>query len=138
MTGRDAGNASVEFVGIAIAMMVPLAYAIVAMAQLQSAVFGISGATQMASRAYVHAGSDLMGRFAAARSAAIAGRNHGLIIMPADVAIACDATDCLTPGTEVRVSVRTTARIGAAGFSRSVPLRASRTVVVDPFRSVPQ
>lgn len=131
------GNATVEFVGIAVALMVPLAYAIIAMAQLQSAVFGVQGAAQMASRAYVHASSDWMGRHAAARSAAIAGRNHGLIIAADDVMIACDATDCLTPGTAVRVTVRTVARIGTAGFTRDLQLHASRTVVVDPYRTVP-
>ena len=138
MSQRDAGNATVEFVGIAIAMMVPLAYAIVAMAQLQSAVFAVEGAAQMATRAYVQASSDLMGRYAAARSAAIAGRNHGLIITMDNVTIACDVANCLTPGTPVRITVRTTARVGLAGFTRSLPLRASRNVVVDPFRAVPQ
>lgn len=134
---REDGNASVEFIGIAVALMVPMAYAIIAMAQLQSAVYGITGAVQMASRAYVHASSDATGRFAAARSAAIAGRNHGLLITMDDVTITCGAANCLTPGQEVKVLVRTTARIGAAGFTRSVPLHAARTVVVDPYRAVP-
>lgn len=135
---RDAGNATVEFIGIAVALMVPLAYAIVAMAQLQSAVFAVEGAAQMATRAYVQSSSDAIGRYAAARSAAIAGRNHGLIITMDNVTIACDVANCLTPGTPVRISVHTTARIGAAGFTRTLPLRASRTVVIDPFRTVPQ
>lgn len=135
---RDAGNATVEFIGIAVALMVPLAYAIVAMAQLQSAVFAVEGAAQMATRAYVQSRSDAIGRYAAARSAAIAGRNHGLIITMDNVTIACDVANCLTPGTPVRISVHTTAHIGAAGFTRTLPLRASRTVVIDPFRTVPQ
>lgn len=138
MRQRDAGSATVEFVGLVIAMLVPLAYAIVAMAQLQSAVFAVEGAAQMAARAYVQGSSDTMGRYAAARSAAIAGRNHGLIITMDNVSITCDAGNCLMPGTSVRVTVHTTARIGAAGFTRTMPLSSSRTVVVDPYRVVPQ
>lgn len=138
MRQRDAGSATVEFVGLVIAMLVPLAYAIVAMAQLQSAVFAVEGAAQMAARAYVQGSSDAMGRYAAARSAAIAGRNHGLIITMDNVSITCDAGNCLTPGAAVRVTVHTTARIGVADFTRTMPLSASRTVVVDPYRAVPQ
>jgi Flp pilus assembly protein TadG len=133
----ERGNASVEFIGIAVAMMVPLAYAIIAMAQVQSAVYGINGAAQMAARAFVQATNDSTGRFAAARSAAIAGRNHGLMIAASDVAVVCDVANCLTPGTTVRVTVRTTARISAAGFSKSLPLSASRLFVVDPYRQLP-
>lgn len=138
MSSREQGNASVEFIGIAVVMMVPVAYAIIAMAQLQSAVFGVEGAAQMAARAYVQASGDVIGRYAAARSAAIAGRNHSLIITADDLSITCDAANCLTPGTSVRVEVRTSARIGAVGFMRRIPLRAAREFVVDPFRSVPQ
>lgn len=137
MSSGDRGNASVEFIGIAVALMVPLAYAIIGMAQLQSAVYGINGAAQMAARAYVQAANDSTGRFAAVRSAAIAGRNHGLIITSSDVAVACDVVNCLTPGTTVRVTVRTTARIGAAGFTRTLPLESSRQFVVDPYRQMP-
>lgn len=133
----DRGNATVEFIGIAIAMMVPLAYGIIAMSQLQSAVFGIEGAAQMAARAYVQASNDTMGRFAATRSAAIAGRNHSIVIAAADVTVVCGVANCLEPGTEVRVEVRASARIGLAGFSRNVPLRAHRDFVIDPYRAAP-
>lgn len=138
MSAREQGNASVEFIGIAVAMMVPVAYAIIAMAQLQSAVFGVEGAAQMAARAYVQASGDAIGRYAAARSAAIAGRNHSLIITADDLSITCDAANCLTPGASVRLVVRSATRIGAAGFARRISLHATREFVVDPFRSVPQ
>lgn len=134
---REAGNATVEFIAVAVMLMVPIAYAIVALAQLQSAVFGINGAAQMAARAYVNASSDLMGHYAAARSAAIAGRNHGLIVTADDVVITCAVVNCLTPGTAVRITVSTRAHIGAAGFTRTVPLQASQAFVVDPYRTVP-
>lgn len=137
MRRRDQGNASLEFIGIAVLLMVPLAYGIVAFAQLQSAVYGVSGAAQMASRAFVQSGSELVGRYAAVRSAAIAGRNHGLIIDSTNVTISCGEAECLVPGRAVTVTVQLSRRIGFAGVTRTIPLRASHTAIVDEFRAVP-
>ena len=137
LEGTDRGNAVLEFIAVAVGLLVPLTFGIVALAQMQSAVVGVSGAAEMAGRAYVHARSDLVGRFAAARSAAIAGRNHGLDIRADEVRISCIAP-CLTPGTRVDVAVDTVARIGVGPFARSVPLHAGHAVVVDPFRQAPQ
>lgn len=137
MMRGERGNASVEFIAVSIALMVPIAYAIVAIAQVQSAVHGVHGAAQMASRAFVHASSESLARYAAVRSAAIAGRNHGLAITAADVTIACGEEACLVPGREVRITVRATARVGLAGVGRSIPLRSSRTTMVDEYRQAP-
>ena len=131
------GNASVEFIGIAVVMMVPLAYAVIALAQLQGAVYGINGAAQMAARAYMHSSSDLTGRYAAARSAAIAGRNHGLLIDAADVRITCGADDCLVPGQPARVRVDAVVRITVAPFARTVALHAEQAFTIDRFRQLP-
>jgi hypothetical protein len=134
---RDRGNATLEFIGIAVVMMVPIAYAMVAFAQLQSAVYAVSGAAQVAGRAYVQASSDFIGRYAAARSAAVAGRNHGLVITMDNLTITCDVANCLTPGTTVFVRVQAVAHIGAGPFARNLPLHSSSTFVVDPYRTVP-
>ena len=133
----DAGNASLEFIGVSVLLMVPIAYAVLALAQLQSAVYGVNGAAQMAARAYANANSDSTGRYAAARSAAIAGRNHSLIITSDQVTLTCDMADCLTPGAAVQVRVDTTVRLSAAPFVRSIPLHATQRVVIDPFRQAP-
>lgn len=130
---RDGGNAVVEFIAVSVGLLVPLAFGIVALAQLQSAVVGVSGAAEMAGRAYVQARNDLVGRFAAARSAAIAGRNHGLDITADEVHITC-ADACFTPGSRVDVAVDTVARIGVGPFAHDVPLHAAHGVVIDAFR----
>ena len=137
MARGERGNASVEFIAVSIALMVPIAYAIVAIAQVQSAVHGVNGAAQMASRAFVQAPSESMARYAAVRSAAIAGRNHGLGSTAAEGTGACGAVAGLVPGRGVHITVRTTARVGLAGIGRSIPLQSSRAVVVDEYRQVP-
>ena len=135
--GRDRGNAVLEFIVVAVGLMLPLVFGVIALAQMQSAVVGVSGAAEMAGRAYAHARSDLVGRFAAARSAAIAGRNHGLDIRPDEVRITCTGT-CLAPGTGVAVSIDTIAHIGVGPLARDVPLHAGHGIVIDPFRQAPQ
>ena len=136
-TRRDSGNASVEFIAVCVALLLPIAYAIVAFAQLESAVYGINGAAQMAARAFVQGNSEYLARYAAARSAAIAGRNHGLFITTDDVVIACGSTNCLVPGMPVRVTVATRARIGVGPFARTIPLQARQDTVVDTYRQAP-
>ena len=134
---RDAGNASIEFIAVCVALMMPIAYAIVAFAQLESAVYGVNGAAQMAARAFVQGNSEYLARYAAVRSAAIAGRNHGLFITADDVHVTCGDTTCLVPGMPVRITVSTRALIGVGPFRRTVPLQATRNTVVDAFRQAP-
>ena len=137
MNARDAGNASLEFIGVAVILMIPLVYGIIALSQLQSAVFGVNGAAQMAARAYANASTDSTGRYAAWRSAYLAGRNHGLYITSDQVSVTCDLANCLTPGASVRVLVRTTAHVGVPLFSGNLPLHASHVFVMDPYRQAP-
>jgi len=137
VSSGERGNASIEFIAISIALMVPIAYAIVAIAQLQSAVFGVNGAAQMAGRAFVHGGSESTARYAAVRAAAIAGRNHGLLITTDEVGITCGEAQCLVPGRTVVVTVRTSARVGLAGVVRTIPVHAQQTVTVDAYRQAP-
>ena len=137
MSHGQRGSALVEFIGVGVALAVPLTYAVIALAQLQESVQAVHGASQMAARAYVQAPSDVMGRFAAMRAAAIAGRNHGLVIELGDVAITCGSADCLVPGRVVSVRVRASTRVGAAGFERRITVSSTRSVTVDPYRQVP-
>lgn len=130
------GNATLEFIGISVFLAIPLMYAIIAMAQLQSAIDGVNGAAQMAGRAYVNATSDTLGRYAAARSAGIAGRNHGLLITSSQVRITCGASNCLVPGMRVSVGVTTPLRITMAPFAKSWNLHAEQSVRVDDFRQI--
>lgn len=128
---RDEGSATVEYIGVAIALMVPIAFFIVTFAQIQSAHLGVVGAAQQAARAYVNASSDFLGRYAAPRAAAIAGRNHGLLITSDNVKVTCAVANCLTPGTAVRVDVASSVRLPFG----LLPLHATSTMTVDAYRA---
>ncbi len=129
----DDGSATVEYIGVAIALIVPIAYFVVTFAQIQSAHFGVVGAAQQAARAYVNASSDFLGRYAAPRAAAIAGRNHGLLIGSDNVTITCAVANCLTPGTRVAVDVTTSVRLALG----QLPLHARSIMTVDAYRAGP-
>lgn len=134
---RDDGSATIEYIGVAVALLVPIAYVVVAFAQIQSASYGVVGAAQQAARAYVHARNDSLGRFAAARAAAIAGRNHGLVITSDQVRVSCPVADCLTPGTDITVDVRTSVPIPYAPQFGRLPLHSRQVMQVDAYRTDP-
>lgn len=134
---RDEGSAAVEFIAVVVALMLPIAYVVVAYTQIQSAKSGVIGAAQQAGRAYIQATSETYARFAAVRAATIAGRNHGLLITDADVRITCDATPCLRPGGELTIDVRSSAPIPYAPGLGRIPLQATQRVLVDAYRADP-
>lgn len=134
---REDGSATVEYIAVAVVLMVPIAYAVIAFTQIQSAKFGVVGAAQQAARAYVNANSDYLGRYAAVRAAAIAGRNHGLLIGAGEVTVSCSETNCLTPGTEVTVDVTSSVQIPYAPMIGRLPLHAQAVMTVDAYRADP-
>ena len=128
----EEGNALIEFIGISLALVIPMVYAVITFAQIQSAVFGITGAAKQAGRAYVRSTDDATGRFAAWRAAAIAGRNHALIIETDEVHVTCGQADCLLPGTQV--TVRVEHDVDLVWPARTLPVSATHVTVVDEYR----
>jgi hypothetical protein len=146
LRGRDgeAGNAVVEFLGLALLMLVPLVYLIVALAQVQAGVFAAEGAAREAGRLVVRA-EDLPTGVERARSAVVlAFGDHGIDVAPAEaLGLRCEADPCLTPGARIVVVVR--AGVPLPGVPETlrgavpavVPVSARYVAVVDEFREVP-
>lgn len=133
----DRGSATIEYIGVVIALMLPFTYFIIAFSAVQSAQFGVVGAAQQAGRAFVQARSEALAPFAAVRAAAIAGRNHGLVITDEHVTIRCSKTPCLQPTGTVTITVRTSMSVPYAAWIGRVPLHANTTVAVDAYRADP-
>ena len=81
----DAGNALIEFSGLAVVLMVPLVYVLLGVFEVQRASFGVTEAARQAGRAYATADDAASGQARAAAAARLAMRDQGLD---------CDA--CLT------------------------------------------
>ena len=140
MRGDD-GNALLEFVYLAVLLMIPLVYILLAVFQVQSAAFGVTEAARQAGRAYARASDDVSGTAAATAAARLALKDQG--ITWTGTPELCGGTGCsLEPGATVRTSVRYTVKLpivgGIFGKGRGgIPVTGVHTEVVDRFKEAP-
>ncbi len=102
----ESGSALVEVTWLAILLLVPLVYVVLAVFEVQKAAFGATAAARAAGRAYVMAPSvleaDARARAAGVVALADQGVDHGSAMH-----IACRPVGaCLAPGSVVHVQVR--------------------------------
>jgi hypothetical protein len=103
--GPDAGNAIVEFVYLAVLLMVPLVYVLLTVFRVQSAAFAVSSAAREAGRVYATSGSvDDAGPRALAAAGIVMADSH-LSLSPGDLRITCSASRCLQPGSRIEVAM---------------------------------
>lgn len=141
MSDRDEGAAMVEFVLLAVVLVVPLCYIVLAVFELQSAAFGANAATREAARVFVRAPSTAVGEERAQVAAALTLGDHGIELDPSALTVSCSATPCLTPGATVKVTYRSAVRlpfvpvIGAREVV-TVPITATHSQVVDEYSEI--
>jgi hypothetical protein len=137
----DAGNAIVEFVYLAVLLMVPLVYVLLTVFRVQAAAFAVSSAAREAGRVY--ATSDSVGD-AGPRAFAAAGivmADSGLSLSANDLRINCSASRCLQPGSRVEVAMTYQVALPLVPHFLSVRAPASIRVtshhleVVDRYRA---
>lgn len=147
---QDEGNAIVEFCFLAILLMVPLTYVVIAVLQVQGAAFAVTTATREAGRAFATVGTGEDPSARAALAARLALADHDLVLDPAalDLAETDRPRDCL-PGTvtcpPVRsVTVRLSYQVSLPFLPRllgrdlaGVRVRSEHVEVLDRFRSAP-
>lgn len=105
---REEGTALIEFTWLALLLIIPVVYILIAVFDTQRAAYGVSAASRSAARAFILA-PDVASAFARANRAAEVALDDQKVT-GASVRIICvpDPNDCLTPGSSVRVFVRTT------------------------------
>ena len=97
------GNAIVEFVYLAVLLMVPLVYVLLTLFRIQAASFAVSSASREAGRVYASS-TDLDAADTRARAAArLVMADSNLTLQGADLDIACESRPCLRPGSTVAV-----------------------------------
>lgn len=103
---RESGSASVEFVWMSLLLLVPFAYALLCVFDVQRAAYAVSIASRSAARAYLLAPSTDVAADHALLAANVALDDQDV---DADVQLRCMPADaCRQPGSRVRVVVRTT------------------------------
>lgn len=129
----------VEFVFLAVVLLVPLIYLVMMLGRLQAGAYAAGAAAREAGRAFVTAESDAAGEHRARAAADIAFGDHGFAGV-GRVTLACDGAPCLRP--EGRVEVRTEVSVPlplVPGIARrlvplEVPVSATHVAAVDRFR----
>jgi hypothetical protein len=96
----------VEFVWLAILLLIPFVYVLVAVFDAQRASFAVSAASRSAARAFLQADDPAVGEQRARAAAGVALDDQGI---DASVSITCRPSKaaCLEPGSSVHVVVRT-------------------------------
>ena len=105
---REDGTALIEFVWLALLLLIPVVYILMAVFDLQRAAFGVSAASRSAARAFILAPDVATAYERANRAATVALGDQD--VAGASVVITCTPTpaDCLKPGSSVRIVVRMT------------------------------
>lgn len=85
----DGGSAIVEFVWLAVLMLVPLLYVVLTAVTVQRVAFGVTTAAREAARAYASAGSDSTGEQRAEAAAQLAMSDQGVDWAPDERVVGC-------------------------------------------------
>lgn len=119
----EGGTAVIEFVWLAILLLVPLIYLVLCLARLQAGSYAVTQAARESARAFVTASDDASASARSQAAADIAFEDQGF---PGSGEVAVDCTDspCLTPGASVtsRAEVRVPMPLVPAFFREAVPL----------------
>ena len=104
----DAGSGTVEFVWLAVLLLVPAVYILIAVFDVQRAAYGASAASKAAARAFLLAPDIAAAHRGAEQAARLALADQD--VEGASITIVCTPRpdDCLTTGSSVRVIVRAT------------------------------
>lgn len=103
---RDEGSALVEFTWLAILLMIPLVYVVLAAVSVQRAAFATTAAAREAARAYASAGSDAEGEQRAEAAVALAMHDQGVRWTPSGRVVSCGSCD-FSPGSTFSVNIST-------------------------------
>lgn len=136
--GAQAGSAVVEFVFLAVLMLVPLFYLVMVLARLQAGAYAVSAASREAGRAYVTGQVSEQAPARAHSAAGLAFADQGFE-SEGSIQIGCDGTPCLRP--EGRVQITATLWVPmplvpaffAAIVPLQIPVSATHLATVDRF-----
>lgn len=139
----ERGSAVVEFVFLAVVLLVPLFYLVMTVSRVQAGSYAASTAAREAGRAYVTAKDESSAAPRAEAAARVAFEDQGFRATDARLTMACDGAPCLRP--DGRVEMTTTVVVPlplVPSFARrvvplEVPITARHVVVADRFRGEP-
>lgn len=135
------GTALIEVSWLAILLLVPMLYIVLAVFEVQRSAFAVSAAARSAGRAYAIAPSEATGMSRARAAAAVALRDQGVEVGRSQVAITCRPApdNCLAPGSVIDVDVAYPVALplmpsALGGNTPSIRVEAAHSVPYGTFR----
>ena len=144
MTGSrrsdEQGSALVEVVWLAVLLLVPLVYVLLAAFDVQRSAYGVSGAARAAARAYSLAPDEASAPSRARAAAAVALQDQRIDPDEVTLEVHCrpDPGNCLSPGSLIGVDLRYQVRLPLAptalgGDAPSIRVEASHVVAYGTY-----
>lgn len=132
----DDGNVIVEFIGVTVALLTPLAIIASACIQVANAHLFTEVSARTAARAYVVSSNDTVGARAANSATGLISNDFNANDSATNIKISCTKKPCLTPGGYVTVTISKQVRLDLPRVfgSRSVLVSSQHTAVVDELR----
>lgn len=136
-TKVEDGNVIVEFIGITVALLVPLSIIANSSIMVANAYLSSDISARTAARAFVLSSSDASGSRAANSAAALVAQDFDSRNSAITTKISCSKNPCLSPGgfVTVKVSKEVALNLPSAFGSRSIVVSSQHTSVVDELRS---
>jgi len=134
--GRDDGNAMVEFIALAVVLLIPLVYAVLTALTVERAAYAVTAAAREAGRVYIRDGADAQAYAAAFTAADVAMRDQGLDLAPGDLVIFCNDDPCDAAGAILHVEIDRTVPlplVPTVGGRPSIAVHGRHDEVVDCF-----
>lgn len=120
----EQGSAVVEFIFLAVLLMVPLVYLILTVGQVQGGAYAVVGAADQAAKVFVMQRDLPAAQLAAEQAVRLAVEDMGFEASAAQLTISCSA-GCLTPGTTVSAHVQLRVELPVVGAVPGVNANAA-------------
>lgn len=137
----DDGSASLEFIVVAVGILLPLVYIAITVGAIHRAHAAAGHGVREAARILMQADSLGAGEVAARSAATLAFADHGLQVPPESLQITCRGA-CLAPGSQVQVDLRWDMPLPWVPETWdgpvTWPIADSQTLILDSFRADPR
>lgn len=134
----ERGSAVVEFIALAVVLLVPLVYLVLLVARVQAASYAVSVAAREAGRVFVTTTAAVDAEARARFAARLAFEDQGFA-EPGEVTFDCAASPCRTPDAQVSVHARLRVPLPlvpdvvADAVPLAVPVEATYVTTVERF-----
>lgn len=133
---QDKGNVVVEFIGVTVALLIPLSIITSSCMQVANAYLFTEASARTAARAYVVSSNDTVGARAANSAAGLIADDFNVDSSVIGTKISCTLKPCLTPGGFVTVTISKQVRLDLPRIfgSQTVLVSSRHTAAVDELR----